>query len=334
MPLKIEQTQEWRSNDIVFGLARVPNSERFLIGSSDFGVYELDVSVEKPERVEFTGDRHLSYVTSLALVGQTLVSASYDGRLIFWDISERKTIRAIEAHDRWIRKLASVPGTDIVLSVADDMQCKAWNVTTGELVKQFTDHAPFTPNHFPSMLYTVAVSADGKLAATGDKVGHVAIWNLETFEQVGQVETPILYTWDPRARVHSIGGIRSVAFSQDGTQLAVGGIGTIGNVDHLDGPSHLEIFDWQSQKQLHNLEDSEKKGLIEQIQFHPEHKWVAIAGGDHKGFIKFYDPTSGELLASGDNGGHVHAMHIAEDWSVIDTVCHNRVSRWQVSVDG
>lgn len=327
---KLEQTQEWRCNDIVFGLARVPETQRLLIGSSDFGVYEFDVAAEKPERIEFTGDRHQSYVTSLALVGNTLISGSYDGRLIFWDVNERRAIRAIPAHSLWIRRLAAVPGRNIVLSVADDMKCKAWNVDSGELIREFTDHPAMTPHHFPSMLYAVAVSADGRFAATGDKVGHVAIWDLESFEKVGAVESPILYTWDPRARVHSIGGIRSVAFSPDGAQLAVGGIGTIGNVDHLDGPSHLEIFNWRAGEKLHVIEEKERKGLIEQIHYDPQGRRLLVAGGDHKGFLKLYQPNTGELLTMNGNDGHMHAVDVTPDSTTVYAACHNRVCRWSV----
>ncbi|MCA9052409.1 MAG: hypothetical protein KDA75_01165, partial [Planctomycetaceae bacterium] len=318
-------------DDIVFGLARVPDTSRLLIGSSNFGVYEFDVAAEKPERVEFTGDRHQSYVTGLALLGDTLISGSYDQRLIFWNIADRTAIRAVDAHGRWIRRLATVPSRGLVLSVADDMLCKAWRVETGELVAEFTDHAETTPNHFPSMLYAVAVSPDGSLAATGDKTGHVAVWDLSTFEKVGEVETPILYTWDPKARVHSIGGIRSLAFSSDGSQLAVGGIGTIGNVDHLDGPSHLEVFDWSAGKRLHELEDKERKGLIEQLHFDPQGRWLLAAGGDHKGFLKFYDVTAGELLGLNGNDGHIHALDASAADGAIYTVGHNRVSQWAVS---
>src|SRR5438552_257273 len=86
-----------------------------------------------------------------------------------------------------------------------------------------------------SKVYAVAFSADGYRLATGDKVGHVVVWDVESGKQLTTCEAPGMYTWDPVQRLHSIGGIRSLAFSPDGTRLAVGGMGKVGNIDHLEG---------------------------------------------------------------------------------------------------
>ncbi len=93
------------------------------------------------------------------------------------------------------------------------------------------------------MLYAVAISSDGRRLATGDKVGHIVIWDLESGRSLATLEAPELYTWDPVQRRHSIGGIRSLAFSPDGKTLAAGGSGKISNIDHLDGKALVEIFD-------------------------------------------------------------------------------------------
>jgi WD40 repeat protein len=259
-----------------------------------------------------------------------LVSGSYDGKLIWWNPQDRKPIRSVPAHDRWIRQLAISPDGKTVASVGDDMVCKLWDAASGKEMRTFTDHKPLTPNNYPSMLYAVTFSPDGNLIATGDKVGHTAIWDAATAEKVGEVETPTLYTWDPRARRHSIGGIRSLAFSPDSKQLAIGGIGQIGNIDHLGGPSRVEIFDWQSNKRLHEIEDKKLQGLVEQFIYHPKAEWLLAVGGDNGGFVTFYDPQTGKLIHQEKAPMHVYAAALSADLSTLYTVGFNKIALWEL----
>lgn len=329
-PNKLKKTQEIGSRDILFSVVLVPDSERLIFASSDFKVHEIDVSQTKPEPKAFDGEGHESYVTSLVLSAGGIVSGSYDGQLIWWNSQERKLIRKTPAHERWIRQLAVSPDGKTIASVADDMVCKLWDAETGKEIRSFTDHKPTTPNNYPSMLYAVAFSPDGNLVATGDKVGHTAIWDVGSGEKVGEVETPVLYTWDPRQRRHSIGGIRSLAFSPDSKQLAVGGIGKIGNIDHLGGPSRVEIFDWQSQKRLHEIEDSKLKGLVEQLTYHPKNEWLLAVGGDNGGFVTFYDPKTAKVINQEKAPMHVHSAVFSADFTKLYTVGHNKIALWEL----
>ena len=330
-PKLLKRIADWRGDDILFSIARLPDSERLFLGSSDFRVYEFDVSAEKPERVPFEGEGHRSYVTGAAVAGETLVTGSYDGRLLWWNIGERRLVRDVAAHDKWIRRVIATPDGTRIISVADDMQVKAWDARSGELIRAFTDHSPLTPHNYPSMLYAAAASPDRRWLATGDKTGHVAVWDLVSYEKAGEVETPVMYTWDPKQRRHSIGGIRSLAFSPDGTKLAVGGIGTIGNIDHLDGKSRVEVFEWQPATRLFELEDDKRKGLVEQIAWSPDGGMILCAGGDHNGFLKFYDMASGELLHQDGNDGHIHGFVMDEAWETIYVACHHRVEKWSIA---
>jgi len=329
-PIQLHRTHQWQSPHILFSLTRVPHRERVLVGSSDFQIYELDFAAETLEATAFTGAGHSSYVSGLALVNQTMISAGYDGRLIYWDLESRQPLRSVDAHPKWIRQLTLAPDGKRLYSVADDMQCKAWDVATGDLVATFSDHAPLTPQHYPSMLYAVAVSSDGQRLATGDRVGHVAIWDTHSFEQIGELEAPGLYTWDPQRRRHSIGGIRSLAFSPDATQLAVGGVGQIGNVDHLKGPSRLEIFAWQSGQRQHEFEDNKKQGLIEKIIWSPDARTVLAMGGEHQGFLNVFDLGSGELLHQAGSDGHIHDGVVDEAFEHLYIAGHQRVERWSL----
>ena len=326
----LKRTAEWASRDILFCIAQdLPNS-RLWVGSSDFKIYEVDLSQEKPTRIAFQG-QHQSYVTGLVRVGQMLVTSSYDRHLHWWDIVERKLIRSIPAHTGWIRRVTSSADGTRVISIGDDMQCKVWNAETGEAIAAFSDHQSLTPHHFPSMLYAVAASPDGKWLATGDKVGHVALWDAQSFEKVGELETPVMYTWDPKARLHSIGGIRSLAFSPDSQRLAVGGTGKIGNIDHLEGPARLEVFDRASGMRELELEDKNKKGLIEQILWSPDQKWIVTAGGDNNGFITIYDGKSGELQHQESQSGHIHGLASDEDFANLFVAAHERIARWTLA---
>lgn len=329
-PKRLRRVGQWPSSDILFSIVRIPHSERIIVGSSDAGVYQLDVTAEKPERVRFAGDGHQSYVTGLALAGETLVSSSYDRQLIWWDVEGRQQIRACRAHDKWIRGVIASPDGRRIYSVADDMRCRVWDARSGEPIGEFSDHAEITPHHYPSMLYAVAISDDGRWLATGDRVGHVALWDTGSLEKVAELEAPTMYTWDPKARRHSIGGIRSLAFSPDAARLAVGGIGKIGNIDHLEGRARVEIFDWRSGERLHELEDEARKGLVEQIVWTRDGRHLLTAGGDHNGFLTFYDADSGERIHQDGNNGHIHGIAVDEDFETLYVAAHQRVEKWSL----
>ena len=330
-PNHLKRLAEWKADDIVFCIARIPAGERLLIGGSDFKVYEFDVAAEKPQRTPFEGEGHRSYVTGLALVGDTLVSGGYDGRLTWWNLDERKQVREVAAHEKWVRRVIATPDGTRLVSVADDMQIKVWDAVSGDLIRAFTDHAPMTPHNYPSMLYAVAASPDGKWLASADKTGHVVIWDLVSYEKTSQLETPVMYTWDPVQRRHSIGGVRSVSFSPDGTKLAVGGIGKIGNIDHLDGKARVEVFEWQAGTRLFELEDDKHKGLVEQIAWGPDAAWILTAGGHDKGFLTFNDMTTGEMLKLEANDGHIHGFAVDETWENVYVVAHHRVEKWTLA---
>ena len=325
-PDKLKLVKELGRPGILFSIARQPNSTRLFLGASDAKVYDFDVMAEKPEPVEYAG--HESYVMGVALAGKYLVSGSYDGRLIWWDTETQQQVRSVAAHSRWIRELAATPDGRYVVSVADDMVCRIWDAERGVLVRDLHGHASRTPHHFPSMLYTCAVSPDGRYLATGDRVGKNIVWDLHNGRRLATVETPIMYTWDPKQRIHSIGGVRSLAFSHDSRLLAVGGIGTIGNIDHLGGPSRVEIFDWQKGERTHEFSDDQFKGLFERLVFHPRGDWLLGAGGDHNGFVKFFDLAANKVVHQFKAPMHVHDLVVSESYDTIFAAGHGKVAVW------
>lgn len=302
-------------------------STTLFVGMSDFAIHRVDMAAEKIEASPISDQRHNSYVTGLVRAADKLISGGYDGALIWWNMTSGEVIRRVEsAHAKWVRMLAVSPDASRVASVADDMMTRLWDASSGDLIATWGDYEAKTPHGFPSMLYAVTISPDGRWLATGDKTGMVLVRDLATGEIAARIETPVMYTWDPKARRHSIGGIRSLAFSNDSTLLAVGGMGKVGNIDHLEGSSRVEVFRWQDNVRLFEIEDNKFKGLVEALRFGPGDAWLAAAGGDNSGFVTIYRMDDGKLAAQEKVGSHVHDFVLGGSPDTIYAVGHNQAA--------
>jgi WD40 repeat protein len=199
---KLKVVKDLSRPEIVLCLARAPGSSRLFFAGSDLKVHDVDVAQAKPEPKEI--GTHGSYVTGLVLAGKAVVSGGYDGRLIWWDIETHKQIRAIEAHTKWIRKVAISPDGKRIASVGDDMVSRLWDAADGKMLRELRGHQEQTPHHFPSMLFVCTFSPDGRFLATADKIGHMVIWDTDSGNPIKTLEAPGMYTWDPVQRKHSI----------------------------------------------------------------------------------------------------------------------------------
>ncbi len=329
-PFKFKQTKEISRKDILLSVAREPESNRLFVGSSDSNVYLIDPAAEKTEPLALDG--HSGYVTGVTVAGGFVVSGAYDGKLIWRDRKSLKTERTHKAHERWIRAVEASPDGKYIASVADDMVCRVWDVASGKMKHELRGHESMTPSHFNSMLYACAFSNDGAHLATGDKVGHIVVWDMSSGKPVKTIESPGMYTWDPRARIHSIGGIRSLAFSPDNSVLAVGGMGKVGNIDHLEGKARLELFDWRAAKSIKVVECDKIKGLITRLAFHPKGDWLVGAGGDSKGGLVFFDAAGTKTLREESVPMHVHKFTATDSMDRLYLAGHNKLSIWELSV--
>jgi WD40 repeat protein len=320
--------KEHSRKEIFFYVASVTGFSRIFVGASDGNVYDVDPSAEKPVFSPLSG--HTSFVTGVAIAGDLLVSGSYDCHLLWRSLADGQIVNTVQnAHSRWIRKLVASPDGRLIASVGDDMVCRLWEVPTGKLHFELRGHDEQTPHHFPSMLYTCAFSADGQQLATADKAGRICLWDVSTGVQLKQLEASGFYTWDPRQRIHSIGGIRSLAFTPDGKSLLAGGIGTIGNIDHLDGPARVEMFDVENGQSAHVF-SGDAKGLVEQLVCPSDGKWLLGLGGDNGGFWQVYDLAEKKAVRSEKAPMHVHAAALSDDATQLCAVGHGKIVIWQV----
>jgi WD40 repeat protein len=272
---------------------------RLYAASDDGAIHVFDLAAPKKEAVaRWTG--HQNYVTAVASVPGYIVSGGYDRRLLWWVPTSGEVVRAVDAHDGWVRDLVATPDGSCLVSVGDDMLVKVWEAETGRLVRSLAGHATRTPQGHLTALYAVTVSPDSKYLASADRIGEVRVWEADTGKLAQRFEVPVLYTYDERQRKRSIGGIRAVTFSPDGHLLAVGGIGQVNNVDGLGGPATVEVWDWRAPRQRFAAGAQGHKGLIDHLLFHPAGGWLlGGGGGTDNGFLAFW-----KLDAPGPQAAH------------------------------
>ncbi len=325
-----------------YALCADPSGKRLYAGSEDYGIHVFDLDSPKKEPVARWA-KHDNYVSALAAVARAgkalVISGSYDRSLIWWDAAKGEAVRTVEAHAGWVRDLAPLPGGGRLVSCGDDMLVKLWDTDTGKLVRTFAGHETRTPQGHVTALYTVAVSPDGKHLASGDRHGTVIVWETDTGQVAQRFEVPALYTYDPRQRKRSIGGIRSLKFSNDGIFLAAGGIGPVNNVDGLEGPVHVEVWDWRK-PQARFTGGVGHKGMLEALLWHPDNAWlIGAGGGSDGGLLAFWktdrlpdaplkDPTAGQRVKV---DGHVHRIVLATGGAELYAAGHKRLDVWTLA---
>jgi WD40 repeat protein len=326
-----------------YALCADPAGKRLYAGSDDYGVHVFDLDGAKKEPIAKWA-KHDNYVSALVAVsrsGKTLVvSASYDRSLIWWDAAKDEPTRTVEAHAGWVRNLAALPDGKRLASCGDDMLVKLWDADSGKLLRTFEGHATKTPQGHVTALYALAVSPDGKHLASGDRHGTVIVWETDTGKAAQKFEVPTLYTYDPKQRKRSIGGIRSLAFSRDGTFLAAGGIGQVNNVDGLEGPAHVEVWEWQKPQLRFAAGAQGHKALINDLVWHPDKTWlIGGGGGGDGGLVAFWKIDKMPDAAKKDAvvgqrvkvDGHVHRITLAASRTELYAAGFHRLDVWALS---
>ena len=263
----------------LLSVAWVPGTGRVYVGGTNGKIHFLDLDDAKPSPISW--DAHVSYVSGLALAGKHLISAGSDHQLIWWDTESRKKVRAIEGHSaKWIRAVALSPDGRTLASVGDDMVCRLWEPETGKAIRDLKGHKTHTYDGLGSKLYSCAFSPDSKYIASGDQNGHLIIWEAGTGKQVNKIEAPHFHAIGSG---HTCGGIRTLAFSPEGSLLAAGG-SIWGDTSTIVGNKALvQIFDWKSGKKTHDFQMAKNNFIFERIRFHPKGNWLVAAGGAGSG---------------------------------------------------
>lgn len=306
------------------GLAIAPDGKRAFVSCADGSIHSVEIASGISEVFE---TKHQSFASGCVLLpdGKTLISAGYDGALLWHDVETRRSIRKVQAHKFWSWQLAISPDGKRIATVTGqyipgswkyepaaetEPSVKIFDTSTGELVASFS--------HTPPVL-SCAFSNDGKHLAAANMMGEVRVWEVaanSNTKPVSQWTSPDFTSWGTTKTHHYCGGIYALAFSPDDAALLGCGMGPM--VDPMAGNGKMtwQRWNWRKGERVDQIKDGQHgSGLMEVLAWHPDGKFFVMAGRQAQGTwnAALFSAADGTLLHSLDTKKRITQARFTAD---------------------
>ncbi len=308
--MKLSRTHDHSLPAGALGLAISTDGSRAFSACADGALYEIDTATGNATAFEA---RHQSYASGCVLLpdGRTVISAGYDGWLLWHDVETRKCWRRLQAHRFWSWQLALSPDGSRVATVSGqylpggwkyepapetEPSVKVYDTRNGDLVAEFS--------HTPPVL-SCAFSPDGTHLAAANMMGEVRVWNLAAAAQAKPASawtSPDFTSWGTTKTHHYCGGIYGLAFSPDAAALLCCGMGPMTDPMAGNGKMTWQRWNWRDAVRIDQIKDGQQgSGLMEAVAWHPDGSHFVMAGRQAQG-------TWNAAIFSAKDGSLVHSV--------------------------
>ena len=305
-------SQHLSSHDLPTGiLAAASNGSDGQIYTASMDGHVHRVALESGDRTII--GTHQSYASGIVCSANPhiVISAGYDGLLIWHDTETKRPIHVVKAHDFWSWQLGISPNRTHLASVTGQYRSggykyepaketepslKVFDTHTGELTHAFSHTPPVT---------SIAFSPDSRYIAAGNLMGNIKIFDLVKNRLTAEWTSPDFTSWGITKSHHYIGGIFGAAFTPDGNELLACGMGLMRDPMAGNGKQTWQRFSWQNgpPKKTGEIANNDAgKGLMETLAIDPDNHRFVMAGRLAQGQwnTALFDLKTGKLLHSLD----------------------------------
>ena len=337
--MKLTRIQDYSLPTGALGLAISPDGSRAFVTCADGSIYVVDTENGATEAFEA---KHQSFASGCVLLpdGRTIISAGYDGWLMWHDVETRKCWRRVKAHQFWSWQLALSPdgkrlatvtgqylsgGWKYEPSAESEPSVKIYDTLSGELVAAF--------GHTPPVM-SCAFSPDSQHVAAGNMMGEVRVWNLQSCadgKPASQWTSPDFTSWGTTKTHHYCGGIYGLAFSPDAASLLCCGMGPMTDPMAGNGKMTWQRWDWKKGERIDQIKDGQHgSGLMESVAWHPGGTHFVMAGRQAQGTwnAALFSAADGALVHSVDTKKRItHARFTADGNTLIVAGANGQAQR-------
>lgn len=208
--------------------------------------------------------RHRGAILSMALApdGERLATGGVDGIVRIWNLAEARLEKALSGHTFHLHTMAWSPdGKRLATNAWGDVKLRIWNVESGKMEKEFDKRY-----HLRSLCW----SADGKKLAGGtDGSGRIYVSDDLA---------------EPQALTEIGQGVYAVAWSPDGSRLAVSSQG-----------NPVSVIESSSGKAVYSLEQDMAEQTLA-VQFSPDGSLLATGAAKGVGIWNAADGTAKQQI--------------------------------------
>lgn len=232
-------------------------------------------------------DGHGGTVESLVLFSgdRLLASAGGDGSVRVWELSSRRELTvAGSGHQAPVSSVAFLDDGQLLASGSLDKTVKVWEVPAGRIRLNLTGHT--------GAVTSISYSSVLKNLASGSHDGTARLWDMASAKDR-----------DLGTFTGQMGPVLSVAFSPDGTTLAVGATGP----NFQGGQLRL----WNPPTRNLRITLDQHQDAVAAVAFSPDGRTVAT--GSYDGTARLYDPFTAKERAVFQDNAAIESIALSPD---------------------